>query len=629
MSEAPKPSSFPGSGLLAELKRRNVIRMAGLYLVAAWLIIQIAETLLPAFDVPAWVLRAIIILLAIGFVPALIFSWVFELTPEGIKRDAEVDRSSGAPVHTARKLDIAVIVLLLGIGALMLWRPAVEPVPPAAISADVPPAVPPEATEMPSRASVAVLPFLNMSPDADNEYFADGIAEELLNVLSRIDGLKVASRTSSFTFKGKDTPIPEIARLLGVRHVLEGSVRKQGQRVRITAQLINAGSDGHLWSQTYDRELTDIFQIQQEIAESIAAELGDLLGTQRLAVAAPTADLGAYERFLRGRARFHRRAELPEALADLAYAVKQDPAFTEAWIYLAASNYVLPGYTGKLPLPQARADAKAAIAQAAALNPDHPMVLAIQGQLLNDDAERVQGMELLERAAALSKHDSTPLLWLGQSLLMAGYVDEAIPVLERAVLMDPLVGINNGALGMAYFSAGRNTQGAASARAGTANGWPAGQFVQVIELGASGAHQQAAQLAQSVPLMQSATPELSDALRTAWLKALADPSQAAGYLALRNWRGPAEDLIALGMGERYFDWYLAEDESTREQPLASWMLRTMWLPSTRSLREDPRFWRVAQMYGLTPLWEQRGYPSGCRKAQTPGPDHLDCSPGAP
>ncbi len=629
MSEAPKSSSFPGSGLLAELKRRNVIRMAGLYLVAAWLIVQIAETLLPAFDVPGWVLRAIIILLAIGFVPALIFSWVFELTPEGIRRDAEVDRSSGAPVHTARKLDIAVIVLLLGIGALMLWRPAVEPAPPAAISADAPPDVPPEATETPTRASVAVLPFLNMSPDADNEYFADGIAEELLNVLSRIDGLKVASRTSSFTFKGKDTPIPEIARLLGVRHVLEGSVRKQGQRVRITAQLINAGSDGHLWSQTYDRELTDIFQIQQEIAESIAAELGDLLGTQRLAVAAPTADLGAYERFLRGRARFHRRAELPEALADLEYAVTQDPDFTEAWIYLAASNYVLPGYSTELPAAQSRAAAKAAIARAAALNPEHPMVLAIQGDLHNDDGDRLQGIALLERAAALSTHDSTPVMWLGQTLFEAGYVEEAIEVLERAVLMDPLVGINNGVLAQAYFSAGRYAQGEASARAGTANGWPAGQFVQVIELGASGQHQQAAQLAQSVPLTQPGAGKLGEAPHSAWLVALADPSKAADYLALRDGRVPAEELIPLGMGERYFDWFLAEDESTRKQPRASWMLRAVWLPSTRFLREDPRFWRVAQIYGLVSMWEQRGYPDGCRKAQTPGPDHLDCSPGAP
>ncbi|MEZ5467415.1 MAG: tetratricopeptide repeat protein [Lysobacterales bacterium] len=615
--------------LLAELKRRNVFRMAGLYLVGAWLIIQIAETLLPAFDVPGWVLRAVIILLAIGFIPALIFSWVFELTPEGVKRDVEVDHSSGAAVHSARKLDIAIIVLLLGIGVLMLWRPVPETAPPSSVEDSGKPDVVPESAEMSAKASVAVLPFLNMSPDADNEYFADGIAEELLNVLSRIDGLKVASRTSSFTFKGKDTPIPEIARLLGVRHVLEGSVRKQGQRVRITAQLINAGSDGHLWSQTYDRELTDIFEIQQEIAESIAAELGGLLGTKRLSVAAPTADLGAYERFLRGRARFHRRAELPEALADLEYAATQDPDFAEAWIYLAAVNFVASSYAPELPASQTRADARTAIARAAALSPDHPMVLAIQGQLHTKDADQVQAIELLERAAALSTNDSTPVLWLGQKLFEAGYVDEAIDVLERAVLMDPLVGINNGVLAQAYFSAGRSAQGEVSARAGAANGWNQGFWVQLVELGASGLHQQAAELARSQLLSQPASPDLTEAQRSAWLVALADPAKSADYLALRNVQGPAEDLIPLGMGERVFDWFFEARASTLEVALAGWMLRAMWLPSTRHLREDPRFWTVAGMYGLIELWEQRGYPPGCRRVNAPDGDHLDCGGGKP
>ena len=613
--------------LFAELKRRNVIRMAGLYLVAAWLLIQIAETLLPIFRTPDWVLQAMVILLALGFIPALIFSWVFELTPDGIKRDGDVDRSGGAVVHTARKLDIAVIVLLLGIGALMLWRPTFEPLPMSSVEESGQPEPSAESTGLPAKASVAVLPFLNMSPDADNEYFADGIAEELLNVLSRIDGLKVASRTSAFTFKGKDTPIPEIARLLGVRHVLEGSVRKQGTRVRITAQLINAGSDGHLWSQTYDRELTDIFEIQQEIAESIAAELGGLLGTTRLAVDAPTADLGAYERFLSGRARFHRRAELPEALADLEYAVKQDPAFAEAWIYLAAVNYVATSYAPELPAAQTRTDARAAIARAAALSPDHPMVLAIQGSLLTDGADQVQGIDLLERAAAVSTHDSTPVMWLGQSLFEAGYVDEAIEVLERAVLMDPLVGINNGVLAQAYFSAGRNAEGEASARAGAANGWPHGFWVQLVELGATGQHQRAAELAKAQPLLQLGWQDGSAVQRAAWLVALADPSKAADYLALRDVQGPAEDLIPLGKGERMFDWFFEQRESALELRLAGWMLRSMWLPSTRFLREDPRFWQVAGMYGLTDLWEQRGYPPGCRRVNDPEGDHLDCGGG--
>ena len=203
--------------LFAELSRRNVIRIAGFYLVAAWLVVQVAETVLPAFDVPGWVLRALILVLAIGFVPALVFAWVFELTPDGIRREKPAESAEAGSHRTARKLDIAVIVLLLGIGGLMLWKPGA---PEPAASAGPAPSSPAPAESADSSASVAVLAFANMSPDAENEYFADGISEELLNLLSRVDGLRVASRTSAFSFKGKATPIPEIAQALDVRHVL-------------------------------------------------------------------------------------------------------------------------------------------------------------------------------------------------------------------------------------------------------------------------------------------------------------------------------------------------------------------------------------------------------------------------
>jgi adenylate cyclase len=193
-------------------------------------------------------------------------------------------------------------------------------------------------------ASVAVLPFVNMSTDAENGFFADGISEELLNVLARVNGLKVASRTSAFSFKGKDTAIPEIARQLGVQHVLEGSVRKQGQRVRITAQLIKAGDDTHLWSESYDRDLNDIFKVQEEIAQAITRQLESILGKRRIEVAASTDNLEAYQNFLRGRARFHRREELLKAIEDLAAATRLDPDFGEAWVYLAATWWVAPGY---------------------------------------------------------------------------------------------------------------------------------------------------------------------------------------------------------------------------------------------------------------------------------------------
>jgi adenylate cyclase len=244
---------------LAELKRRNVIRMAGLYLVGAWLIVQVASTVFPAFELPSWALRGVIVLLAIGFIPALVISWVFELTPEGLKREDEIEPDASITPHTAQRMD-----RMLWVGALLalsyfavdkfLLAPHRAAVVPMAEQA--PPAPPVQAASA-SANSIAVLAFENLSTDAENGFFADGISEELLNVLAGVKGLTVASRTSAFSFKGKDTPIPDIARQLGVQHVLEGSVRKQGQRVRISAQLINADSDKHVWSASYDRDLAD------------------------------------------------------------------------------------------------------------------------------------------------------------------------------------------------------------------------------------------------------------------------------------------------------------------------------------------------------------------------------------
>ncbi len=628
--------------LLAELKRRNVIRVAGLYVVGAWLVVQVAATVLPAFAIPDWVLRATIILLAIGFIPALVFSWVFELTADGLKRESEIDPAQERTVHTARKLDAAVIVLLLCVGALTLWRPDlrskddadVTPMTRASEAVPDPASNAKDATASAAGPSIAVLPFLNMSPDADNAYFADGISEELLNVLARIDGLKVASRTSAFTFKGKDTPIPEIARLLGVQHVLEGSVRKQGQRVRITAQLIHAGDDGHRWSQTYDRELTDIFGVQQEIAEAIAGELGGLLGAADLKVAAPTADLVAYERFLRGRARFHQRAELVDALADLEFAVAKDPQFADAWIYLAATNAVFSGYSDALSRAHIRAAARKAVTRAQALRPNDPMVLGVRGRLESEDGNIVAALDLFEQASRLARQDSTPLLWLGITLIVAGYAEDGIEVLERAVRMDPLVGINHGSLAAGYFCAGQFERGAASARMGANGGWPAGLAMQMIEMAASGDRTGAANLIQGDLATFLFPPGTTSAQREAFIAAVRDPAAVDAWLALHEvppetWRLPPEALAAMDRFDPLLDWFTPARFENIEQRPQVWMLRSFWLPSTRALREDPRFIPIAKADGLIDLWEERGYPPGCRRALDARGDHLDCSGQAP
>jgi len=264
--------------LIGELKRRNVFRVAIAYLAAAWLLTEVSSTLFPLFEVPEWGIRLIVILLALGLVPTLVFSWVYELTPEGLKREKDVVRDTSVTHLTAKRLDWITIGLIIAafifIVADRLWldpKRADE----VLVSKPAPKDQPASQAENPGypSGSIAVLPFVNMSDDPANEFFADGISEELLNLLATLPELRVTARTSSFSFKGKDATIAEIARQLHVAHVLEGSVRKDGQRVRVTAQLIETGSETHVWLETYDRNLDDIFAIQDEIAGKVVGSL--------------------------------------------------------------------------------------------------------------------------------------------------------------------------------------------------------------------------------------------------------------------------------------------------------------------------------------------------------------------
>jgi len=287
-----------------ELKRRNVIRVGIAYVIAAWLLLQVSDLVLGNIAAPGWVIQVIMLLLAIGFPLVVMFAWAFEITPEGIKKEKDVDRSQSIVSQTGRKLDrmiigvLAVTVVYLLIDKLVLTRPAPAPEQPVAEVSTTKEGSEPVAQvagEQASKpgdgksapapaakeASVAVLPFVNMSGDTDNEYFSDGLTETLLHMLANLPDLQVAARTSSFAFKGKNESIQTIAKALGVAHVLEGSVQKAGDRVRITAQLIRADDGFHVWSQHYDRTLDDIFAIQDEIAGDVAGALGtSLLGAE-------------------------------------------------------------------------------------------------------------------------------------------------------------------------------------------------------------------------------------------------------------------------------------------------------------------------------------------------------------
>ncbi len=306
--------------LFEELKRRNVVRMAVLYAVASWLILQIADVLFDQLDVPAWAFRLVLGMLALGFPFALLFSWIFELTPEGLKRERDVDRTQSITHQTGHKINITIIVLLvLAIGGLIANR--LIPQQPTVVQTSTGEAGGAESatasTASPTQSgkdhSIAVLPFVNMSGDPDNEYFSDGLSEELLNSLAQIRELKVTGRTSSFAFKGQNLDLREIGERLDVANVLEGSVRKAANRVRITAQLIKTSDGYHLWSETFDRELDDIFAIQEEIAQKVAAALSITLLGGPAEAAGETHNTEAYQAYLRGAHVFRRRRMIPTA----------------------------------------------------------------------------------------------------------------------------------------------------------------------------------------------------------------------------------------------------------------------------------------------------------------------------
>ena len=323
--------------LFNELKRRNVLRVGAAYVVGAWLLIQVAETIFPLFgfgDTPA---RLVVIVLAIGFIPSLIFSWVFEITPEGLKKDADVDYEKSMSQTTGRKLDrIILVVLALALGYFAFDKFVLDPVEDEQIAQSARQEGRTAAlTESYGDKSIAVLPFINMSSDPEQEYFSDGITEEVLNLLVKIPELMVTSRTSVFSFKGQNIDIPMVAEKLGVGHILEGSVRKAGNRVRITAQLIKADADVHMWSETYDRELDNIFAIQDEIAGEVVKALQiQLLGEAPIATSTNTE---AYNLYLRGKhfATLGTREALESSVKAYRESIALDADFAPTWAGLS------------------------------------------------------------------------------------------------------------------------------------------------------------------------------------------------------------------------------------------------------------------------------------------------------
>lgn len=474
--------------ILGELQRRNVIRMAVAYLVFAWVVMQVLSVIAPILELPAWTQRMMLLLLAVGFLGVVVFSWIYELTPEGIKRESEVDRSQSITGHTARKLDIVVIVLLaMSIGLFVYGRYSPREAPPAPVVAAVPdaapapgPAAPPVSVD--ASKSVAVLPFVNMSSDPEQTYFSDGISEELLNALVKLPGLKVAGRTSSFAFRDKADDLRAIGKALNVNHILEGSVRKQGMRVRITAQLIQAEDGFHLWSETYDREVTDIFALQDEITRQIVKALEVELGQAH--AAAPTASIDAYSVYLKARQKLALRGaeNLDEARALFQQAIELDPGYAPSYSGLARATELYwlyqsdYGYSRRtaLDVTSTIGAVRAAAHSALGLDPDNAEAWSVLGHLeVTFQGDWIEAGRGHERALALRPNDPEILNFAGDYYYWV-QDPRALETEGRAAALDPMLSVNAHDLALALATHGDYAQALASAERAEALGFYAG-----------------------------------------------------------------------------------------------------------------------------------------------------------
>ena len=440
------------SQVFDELKRRNVFRVAIAYLVAAWLVLQVADLVLENIGAPEWVMQVLILLFALGFPLALVFSWAYELTPEGLKREKDVERSASVTPQTGKKLNQITIGLLVVVVIVFVAERLIVPHGEVA----------PEATEpgaIPDR-SIAVLAFEDLSADGDQEYFADGLSEELLNVLAQNRELQVAGRTSSFAFKGQNKDLREIGELLNVAHILEGSVRKAGNRIRVTAQLINAETGYHLFSESYDRDMVDLFAVQDELAEKIGAALQtELIGAETESVKEVTeSEIAAYDLYLAAREKLHSRdpEEMYAAVELLDRALAIDADYAPAMAQKALGIFLLSdnaGSYGDIPTAEAVAVARPLIDRALDLDPRLAEAHAISALIMDvEGSEPGDRIALLRHALDLNPSLDNARTWLSTELNNSGQIDEGQALLESIVERDPLFGPAFSNLVMGYMT---------------------------------------------------------------------------------------------------------------------------------------------------------------------------------
>jgi adenylate cyclase len=576
------PAERGGDSAWARLRRRKVVQWGVVYVAAAWGFLQGLEYLSGTYDWPRQIQQLTTLALLIGLPIVLVLAWYHGDRGEQRIRGTE--------------LSIVALLLLLGGGIVWYYQHAME------TSTVATPAAP-SAPALPTDASIAVLPFANMSGDPADEYFSDGLAEELLNSLARIDGLKVAARTTSFQYKDRTGDVSEIARQLRVAHILEGSVRRSGSRVRVTAQLIKASDGYHLWSESYDRELQDLFEVQSDIAGRIADKL-----RVELVPRPTTSDTAAFDLLLRARHLMRQRNEqaLRESRKLLEQALDHDPKYAAAWSALAIVLNLVPVYASGQPEKTFEGAEKAA-RRAIELDPGMAEPVTVLASLNEARGEWVEADRLYEKALALDPEDPTSQFWHAIMLSRAGYLVEAGPHLQRALALDPTNGALHRWLGMHYGAQGQFEPALAEVAKSEELGSAA--FADVVR--------------GLIRLAQGNRPRTVESwnrhfqrrgIRTQApqlvVEALADPRERSRALAATDDLPPDEFVfhssVILGDADRAARVVHGLERGTDV------MDNFIWWDLARPFRKTAGFRRLVRDVGLEQLWRARGWPDKCR-----------------
>ena len=592
---------------LAEIKRRRVGKVAIAYGAVAWAVTEAASVVLPALYVPEWAMTFLVIFLLVGFPIAMVLAWVFDVSPTGIERTEPLpDAPPQLQFRTRAAFGVAVLVAMAGLGYLLYARGLGR------------------AEAAGGHSSIAVLPFTNLSGDASKDYFSDGMSEELLNLLARVPGLKVAARTSAFAFKGRNVDIREVGKELGVETVLEGSVRQSGDQVRITAQLIDTTSGFHLWSETYDRRLQDIFTVQDEIATAIVAKLRIELAPKEQQLAqratAPTQNVEAYEFYLQARAIWKRRGEdnLKRAIELYQSALARDPGFARAHAALASAYVVLPGYTSdegdeEKYLQMAEQSAR----QALALDPKIGEAHAVLAQINSDRGDLLDAESGFFFAISLEPNEPTPHHWYSVLLQKVGRLDAALEQARRAYELDPTAPVLAANLANIYLMRGEDDQALSFAKLAGELGISSGasEGIDATVALRRGQWDEAKRLL----LAQDHLPPELRAKVGDFIDAVANPTKrpavVAGLRAVDPKVAKQVELLMpyVQLGQNDIAFQVIEDSLAHNRMAWSrdWSIMNIWSPEAAGFRKDPRFSQLAEQIGLVDYWKQYGYPDHC------------------